>query len=131
MSGDDELERLKARRLAEMQANISRMEPGKGEAGRPKAPSHREVLIGRLGYRGEEVLRNAEVQFPAEARIVIDRLGQLLASGEVNEEIDGGKLLLLFRSVGLHVRMQTKISIEEDGKLVSLSEKLGKGGGHT
>ncbi|HIH68590.1 MAG TPA: double-stranded DNA-binding protein, partial [Candidatus Nitrosotenuis sp.] len=37
------------------------------------------------------------------------------------------QLLALFRSVGIHVRMQTKINIEQDGKFVSLSDKLGKG----
>ena len=56
----------------------------------------------------------------------MDQLGQLLKSGEINEEIDGGKLLLLFRSVGINIRMQTKINIEQDGKFVSLSDKLSR-----
>ena len=60
-------------------------------------------------------------------RSVIDKLGQLFQTGEINEEIDGGQLLALFRSVGIHVRMQTKINIEQDGRFVSLSDKLGKG----
>jgi len=77
-----------------------------------------------LGYRGLEVLENAEGQFPNETKIVIEKLVELMSSGEINEQIDGGKLLLLFRSVGLNVRVQTKISIEKDGKLVSLSDKL-------
>ena len=63
-----------------------------------------------------EVLENAESQFPNETKVVVDQLGQLLKSGEINEEIDGGKLLLLFRSVGINIRMQTKINIEQDGK---------------
>lgn len=69
-------------------------------------------------------MQNAESQFPNEAKMVIDRLGQLYQTGEVNEQIDGGKLLALFRSVGIHVRMQTKINVEQDGKFVSLSDKL-------
>ncbi len=77
-----------------------------------------------MGYRGLEVLENAEGQFPNETKIVIEKLAELISSGEINEQIDGGKLLLLFRSVGLNVRVQTKISVEKDGKLVSLSEKL-------
>ena len=89
-----------------------------------KTPSHRELVVKRLGYRGLEVLENAESQYPNEAKIVIDKLGELLASGEINEELDGGKLLVLFRSVGLNIRMQTKINVEQDGKFVSLSDKL-------
>src|SRR3990170_2092030 len=77
-----------------------------------------------LGYRGLEVLQNAESQFPSETKIVVEKLGELLYSGEISEEIDGGKLLALFRSVGINVRMQTKINVEQDGEFVSLSDKL-------
>ena len=127
MSDDEELERLKAKRLAEMQKNISskqEQETQQKQNETPEKPSNREILLKRLGYRGLEVLENAESQYPNEAKIVVDKLGELLASGEINEEIDGGKLLVLFRSVGLNIRMQTKINVEQDGKFVSLSDKL-------
>ena len=84
----------------------------------------RDLLVGRLGFRGLEVLENAESQFPNETKIVIKKLYELIKTGEINEIIDGGQLLALFRSVGLSVRMATKISIEQDGKFVSLSDKL-------
>jgi DNA-binding TFAR19-related protein (PDSD5 family) len=87
-------------------------------------PSDREILVKNLGYRGLEVLQNAESQFPSETKIVVEKLGELLYSGEISEEIDGGKLLAVFRSVGINVRMQTKINIEQDGEFVSLSDKL-------
>ena len=48
----------------------------------------------------------------------------MIKSGEINETIDGGKLLTLFRSVGLNIRMATKINVEQNGKFVSLSDKL-------
>ena len=35
-----------------------------------------------------------------------------------------GKLLTLFRSIGLNIRMNTKINVEQDGKFVSLTDKL-------
>lgn len=89
-----------------------------------EAKNPRDIVVSRLGYRGMEVLNNAESQFPNETKIVIDKLAELISSGEINEELDGGKLLLLFRSVGLSVRMQTKINVEQDGKFVSLSDKL-------
>lgn len=125
---DKELERLKAKRFAEMQKNLSfkkKQELLKSEKKENK-PEPRDILISNLGYRGSEVLKNAETQFPSETKIVVEKLAELISSGEIDEKIDGGKLLLLFRSVGLNIRMQTKINIEQDGKFVSLSEKLGK-----
>jgi len=126
MSKDDkELEQLKKRRLAEMEKNIAlkqRLE--EISISKKTQPSAREILVKNLGYRGLEVLQNAESQFPSETKIVVEKLGELLYSGEISEEIDGGKLLALFRSVGINVRMQTKINIEQDGEFVSLSDKL-------
>lgn len=124
MSEDRELEELKARRLAEMKKNISFQAQKDQKQPESRPISYREIVVSRLGYRGMEVLQNAERQFPNEAKIVIEKLGQLIRSGEINEELDGGKLLALFRSVGINVRMATKISVEQDGKFVSLSDKL-------
>lgn len=124
---DKELEQLKKKRLAEMEKNIAlkkRLEEASTSKKIPVSP--REILIKNLGYRGNEVLENAESQFPSETKIVVEKLGELLSSGEINEEIDGGKLLALFRSVGINVRMQTKINVEQDGEFVSLADKLSK-----
>lgn len=126
MSPDDsELERLKARRLAEMQKNISsQKDAGQKKPEEEPAENPREFLAARLGFRGVEVLKNAESQFPNETRLIVAKLSELIKNGEVNEEIDGGKLLALFRTVGLYIRMDTKINVEQDGKFVSLADKL-------
>ncbi len=124
---DSELERLKAKRLAEMQKNISsRQEIKKTQELAKEKPlaNPRDLLVNRLGFRGLEVLENAESQFPNETKIIVEKLSELIKTGEINEIIDGGKLLTLFRSVGLSIRMATKIHIEQDGKFVSLSDKL-------
>ncbi len=86
----------------------------------------REIIIKRLGYRGLEVLQNAEYQFPKETEIISLKLSELISSGDITEVLDGGSLLALFRSVGINVRMKTKINVEKDGKFVSLSDKLSK-----
>ena len=127
MSGDDsELQRLQAKRLAEMQKNISSRESTEETRESPieKIVNPRDVLIKQLGFRGLEVLTNAESQFPNETKMVIDKLYELIKTGEINEILDGGKLLALFRSIGLSVRMDTKINIQQDGKFVSLTDKL-------
>ena len=127
MSDDDsELQRLQAKRLAEMQKNISSRETVE-ETLKPteeKIVNPRDVLIKQLGFRGLEVLTNAESQFPNETKMIIDKLYELIKTGEITEVLDGGKLLGLFRSIGLSVRMDTKINIQQDGKFVSLTDKL-------
>jgi len=124
---DSELERLKAKRLAEMQKNISTKQEAEPipNAEKEKVPENpRDSLIKILGFRGLEVLQNAESQFPNETKMIIEKLSELIKTGEINESIDGGKLLTLFRSVGINVRMATKINVEQDGKFVSLTDKL-------
>lgn len=129
---DKELELLKAKRLLEMQKNISKQQKleelkSAKEKPEPNIPSPREIVINQLGYRGLEVLETAESQFPEETKLVVAKLTELIQSGEVTETIDGGKLLTLFRSVGIRVRVQTTINVEQDGKLVSWSDKLKEG----
>ena len=127
MSEDDsELQRLQAKRLAEMQKNISSRETveEKPKSTEEKIVNPREALIKQLGFRGLEVLTNAESQFPNETKMIIDKLYELIKTGEITEILDGGKLLGLFRSIGLSVKMDTKINIQQDGKFVSLTDKL-------
>mgnify|MGYP003321822965 FL=1 len=123
---DSELQRLQAKRLAEMQKNISSLDDNvkTPEVSEEKTVNPRDVLIKQLGFRGLEVLTNAESQFPNETKMVVVKLSELIKSGQLNESIDGGKLLGLFRSIGLSVRMNTKINIQQDGKFVSLTDKL-------
>ena len=125
---DKELEILKAKRLAEMQKNISSQEQQKDSEQKlditKEQITSRDYVVKNLGYRGMEVLQNAESQFPNEAKIIIEKLGELIASGDINEILDGGKLLVLFRSVGVNIRMQNKINVEQDGKFVSITDKF-------
>lgn len=122
---DKELELLKAKRMLEMQKNISQRQRVDEKPQPPtQKVSPRDVVLKQLGYRGEEVLQNAEFQFPNETKVVLEKLAELIQGGEVTEIIDGGKLLTLFRSVGIHVRIQTTINVEQDGKMVSWSDKL-------
>ena len=42
----------------------------------------------------------------------------------MTSRISGGELLALFRAVGLNIRVNTTIKVEDKGKLISFSEKL-------
>ena len=131
MSEAHELERPQAKRLEEMRKNLSSQQEKEKIAAlqkeqKDKKSPPREIVIKRLGYRGMEVLQNAEYQFPKETEIIILKLSELISSGDIKEVLDGGNLLALFRAVGINIRMKTKINVEKDGKFVSISDKLGK-----
>ena len=126
---DKELDILKAKRLAEMQKNLSmqdKLDENKSEENEKPKLSLRDYVVNSLGYRGMEVLQNAEYQFPNESKIIIEKLGELISSGDINETLDGGKLLVLFRSVGLSIRMENKINVEKDGEFISIADKFKK-----
>jgi hypothetical protein len=112
-----------------MQKNLSmqdKLDENKSEENEKPKLSLRDYVVNSLGYRGMEVLQNAEYQFPNESKIIIEKLGELISSGDINETLDGGKLLVLFRSVGLSIRMENKINVEKDGKFISIADKFKK-----
>ena len=126
---DKELELLKAKRLAEMQKNFSiqdQSDKNTNEKNEKLNLTLRDYVVNSLGYRGMEVLQNAEYQFPNESKIIIEKLGELISSGDINETLYGGKLLVLFRSVGIGIRMENKINVEKDGKFISIADKFKK-----
>ena len=89
MSEDDsELQRLQAKRLAEMQKNISSRDDSveTPEPSKEKTVNPRDILIKQLGFRGLEVLTNAESQFPNETKMIIDKLYELIKNGEITEK---------------------------------------------
>ena len=120
---DKELEKLKAKRLEEMKENLLHQQNSK-KSEHDNKPTCREILIKKLGYRGLEVLETAENQFPKETKQLIIKLSELISIGYIKENIDGGNLLSLLRSIGINVRVNTKINIDKGGKIVSLSDKL-------
>ena len=128
---DKDLERLQAKRLAEMRKNLSsqreqeKIAASQKEQKDKKSPP-REIVIKRLGYRGLEVLQNAEYQFPKETEIIVLKLSELILSGDITEILDGGNLLALFRAIGINIRMKTKINVENDGKFISIADKFKK-----
>lgn len=62
-----------------MQKNISQQQKIEELKNEPKKPqiSSRDLVVKQLGYRGVEVLQNAEAQFPEESKVVIEKLADL------------------------------------------------------
>jgi DNA-binding TFAR19-related protein (PDSD5 family) len=129
---DPDIAIIKARKmkaLKEQAAAIerSRIKQQQQESTLQPKKTDREIVSDYLYNRGEEVLNLAESQYPIQTKSIIDGIVELIRMGEIKQRISGGELLALFRSVGINVRINTSIKIEDHGKLVSFSEKLKQG----
>jgi DNA-binding TFAR19-related protein (PDSD5 family) len=125
MEEDPDIEILKAKKMQEIMQRMMKQKKENIEKGiKKREPSEREILLSYLYDRGDEVLKLAESQFPSETRAIINRIVELINSGEINRKISGGELLSLFRTIGINVKINTSIKIEEHGKYMSFAEKL-------
>jgi DNA-binding TFAR19-related protein (PDSD5 family) len=123
VSDDPDIEIIKARKLKELKEKAAAIEKVKARQQQP-LKSARQIVSAYLYDRGDEVLGLAYSQFPAQTEAIVSRIAELLQSGEITSRISGGELLALFRSVGLNVRVNTTIKVEDKGKLISFSDKL-------
>ena len=128
---DPELQKIKARKMKQMKEKAILFEKMKEDETKAKTEvskiDDKQILLKYLYDRGDEVLELAELQFPVQTKIIINRIVDLIKSGEIDSLISGGEMLAIFRSVGLRIRVDTNIRIEEHGKLISFGEKLKEG----
>ena len=121
MEEDADLKLLELRKMEELRKRLKAAEP----AAR-KEETDREVVERMLYDRGTEVLEAAYSFYPAETDRLVRELAGMIRAGRLRDRIAGGELLSVFRQVGLRFRMKTSIKVMDQGKLVDLSEKLGK-----
>jgi DNA-binding TFAR19-related protein (PDSD5 family) len=130
---DPDIAIIKARKMRALREQAAELEKARIERQRfeqlrnQHKRTSREIISDYLYDRGEEVLKLAESQFPIQTNSLINEIAELIRIGEINQIISGGELLALLRSVGLNIRVNTTIKIEDHGKLVSLSDKLKQG----
>ena len=132
MSQDDEdpeIAIIKARKMKELKEKAALNEKIKEVETKMTATktNDKEIVIKYLYDRGDEVLRLAESQYPVQTEIIVKRIADLIKSREIDSLISGGELLAIFRSVGLRIRVDTNIRIEDHGKFISFGEKLKEG----
>ncbi len=126
---DPELAIIKARKMKQLKEKAAMIEKIKEDETKTNMAKidDREILLKYLYDRGDEVLQLAELQYPVQTRIIVKRIVDLIKSGEIDSLISGGELLAIFRSVGLRIRVDTNIRIEDHGKFISFGEKLKEG----
>lgn len=122
---DPDLTIIRARKMKELQKQAATQEKMKARKEQESQPrTDVEIISSYLYDRGEEVLDLAKSQFPIQTRAIVRKIVELIKAGEINQRISGGELLALFRSVGMNIRVNTSIRVEDHGKLVSFSDKL-------
>lgn len=126
MSGvDDELEKLKRRRMIELQRRLHRSESKpEAESKKPEEPTPDEVLGRFLVGRAWEVIGAARAQYPKVMPQVEEALIEAFKAGKIKETIDGGMLLQFLRQVGLPVRVQTSIRYKDHGELKTIGQRI-------
>jgi DNA-binding TFAR19-related protein (PDSD5 family) len=126
---DEELERIKQRRMEEMKRQILlkqlREQSNKApQAEKPREPTNRDILDKFFGKRAWEVYNAAIYQYPKIMPQVENILVEGIKTGKIREIIDGAALMGFFRAIGIPVRLKTKIRISEKGELKTLEQKM-------
>jgi DNA-binding TFAR19-related protein (PDSD5 family) len=121
-SEDPDIDIINARKLRELREKAAAMEKANVSQQQPK--SSREIISPYLYDRADQVLDLAYGQYPSQTEAIVTRIARLILAGEITGRISGGELLALFRAVGLNIRVNTTIKVEDKGKLISFSEKL-------
>jgi len=125
---DDELERLKQKRLEELRRKmllnqIKEKEP-ETEPEPAKEPTNEEMLGKYFRNRAWEVWNAAKYQYPQVMPKIEVMLVDAIKQGKIKDYIDGANLMGFFRQVGIPVRLDTKIRVSEHGELKTLEQKI-------
>lgn len=120
MEEDSDLRLLEQRKMEELRRKLR-------ASAQPKAEkTERQVVEEMLYDRGDEVLDAAYSFYPKETERLVKEIAGMIRDGRLTERIAGGELLSIFRQLGLRFRLKTSIRVMDQGKLVDLSEKLGR-----
>lgn len=121
LEDDLELKLITARKLAEMR---KRVEKAAAESVPKVQKSNKEVVLGMLVDRGDEVLETAYQYYPKETQAIVDQLAKLIKDGRVENKVSGGEFYSILRQLGMRFSLNTTIKVQEKGRLVDLAEKL-------
>jgi DNA-binding TFAR19-related protein (PDSD5 family) len=123
MEEDADLKLLEQRKLEAIRRRLKAAAPTAKQE-----KTDRQVVEDMLYDRGDEVLDAAYSFYPTETEQLVKEMATMIRSGRLTEKVAGGELLSIFRQLGLRFRLSTSIKVMDQGKLVDLSEKLGRKG---
>ena len=114
---DSELRAIRRNKLRELQGRLAAKQK------KTKETDSTKILDRIFKGRAWEVFNAASYQFPNVMSKIREELVRLALSGRL-KKVTGDQLYVFLRNLGLRVRLNTKISYTEHGKLKSLAEKI-------
>ena len=123
MTGDEELEMLMRKKYLELQRMLMAKRLREQRA-IVKQPDPEEVVRKALDSTGCKVLDALKAQYPREAKAIVKALARAISERRVPSRIDGGTFYRFLLSLGLRVRLETKIYVERKGEVKEFSEYL-------
>jgi DNA-binding TFAR19-related protein (PDSD5 family) len=123
---EDELEKIKQKRMQELQRKIL-LQKIKEQTPTPKpepVPTNEEILSRYFKGRAWEVYNAAKYQYSKVIHQVEHVLIDGIKQGKINETIDGASLFQFFKRIGLPVRLNTQIRYADHGELKTLEQVL-------
>lgn len=123
MSTDKELERLKRKKLQELQRRMLQT-TSQQTTTQIKEPSNKEILNRFFVERAWEIWNIAYEQYPKLLPQVEEVLVKAIKDGKIAQKIDGANLINFLREIGIPVRLNTQIRFSEHGELKTLQQKL-------
>jgi DNA-binding TFAR19-related protein (PDSD5 family) len=114
---DSELAAIRRNKLRELKRRLSAKQKKTEEIDADK------ILNGLFKGRAGEIFNAASYQFPNVMQEVKKALVKLAQSGRLRA-VTGEQLHLFLKTLGLRVRLDTKIRYAEHGKLKSLADKM-------
>ena len=114
---DGELAAIRRNKLRELKRRLTAKQKETEEIDADK------ILSGIFKGRAWEIFNAAIYQFPNVMKEVKKALVKLALSGRL-KAVNGEQLYLFLKTLGLRVRLDTKIRYAEHGKLKSLAEKM-------
>jgi DNA-binding TFAR19-related protein (PDSD5 family) len=125
LSEDSELNLLMRKKYLEIQRKLmAKTLKEKESSEESKAPDYESIVRNALDSSGLRVLSALKSQYPYEAQAIINALGKAIADHRIPAEISGGELYQLLLSLGIRVRLDTKIYVERKGRVKEFSEYL-------
>lgn len=121
---DEELERIKKRRMLELQRQLLKDNEIEKKAEHPKESTSQEILNGIFIGRAWEVYQTAKMQFPQVMPQIEVALVEGIKSGKIKDRIDGESLFVFLKQLGLRVRLNTSIRYKEHGELKTIGQRI-------
>ncbi len=121
---DKELEKIKKRRMIELQKRLLIDEKEKKKVELPVESPPQAILNSFFRGRAWEVYETAKMQYPNVMPQIEEVLVEGIKSGKIKDPIDGESLFVFLKQLGLRIRLNTSIRYKEHGELKTISQRI-------